>query len=65
LTFFDVIFSCFRFVERPNRPLAAAEPFVNGKYVKHNNNAGYVENDLHRSTPQAFSHFTYQASAER
>ena len=33
-----------------------------GEYIKHNNNSGFVE-EHHRSTPQAFSHFTFQARA--
>ena len=43
------------------RPLAAVEHFITGAYRKHNNNFGYVDED-ERNTPQAFSHFTYEAS---
>lgn len=37
------------------------EPYIPGEYRKHNNNFGSVSDD-ERSTPQAFSHFTYEAS---
>lgn len=48
--------------ERQGSPLCAVERFVSGDYRKHNNNYGYVSDD-ERNTPQAFSHFTYEASA--
>eukprot|EP01010_Urceolus_cornutus_P004597 NODE_735_length_1384_cov_395.483146_g556_i0.p1 GENE.NODE_735_length_1384_cov_395.483146_g556_i0~~NODE_735_length_1384_cov_395.483146_g556_i0.p1 ORF type:complete len:285 (-),score=57.62 NODE_735_length_1384_cov_395.483146_g556_i0:529-1317(-) len=63
----DFIVACV--VEFPRRrapnggPLmAGVEPFLNGKYVKHSNNYGYVapEND---ATAAAFSHFTYCLSS--
>jgi len=34
------------------------EPFLKGRFLKHNNNRGFVP-PYPRSTPQAFSHFTY------
>jgi elongation factor 2 kinase len=37
------------------------ERFIDGPYHKHNNNYGFVSED-DRNTPQAFSHFTYEAS---
>lgn len=37
------------------------EPYIPGEYRKHNNNFGSVSED-ERNTPQAFSHFTYEAS---
>jgi len=37
------------------------EPYILGEYRKHNNNFGSVSDD-ERNTPQAFSHFTYEAS---
>lgn len=36
------------------------EPFVEGNYVRHNNNAGW-NNEL-MATAQAYSHFTWQAT---
>ncbi|KAK8811382.1 hypothetical protein WA158_003116 [Blastocystis sp. Blastoise] len=48
-------------VDRPGRPIVAVERFMNGRYQKHNNNAGGV-NEEERNTPQAFSHYTYEAS---
>ncbi|GET89158.1 myosin heavy chain kinase c-like protein [Leishmania tarentolae] len=45
-----------------NPPLIMAmEPQLTGKFVKYNNNCGYVRRKA-RWTPQAFSHFTYHAS---
>jgi len=52
-------------IERENSPICGVEKFITGsgsKYRKHNNNFGYVSED-ERNTPQAFSHFTYEASA--
>ena len=37
------------------------EPFVKGKFLKYNNNRGFVP-PYPRSTPQAFTHFTYHYS---
>jgi hypothetical protein len=48
-------------VDRPGRPFCAVERFVAGEFRKHNNNYGFVSEDQ-RNTPQAFSHFTYEAS---
>ena len=31
-------------------------------FVKHNNNSGFVDHDEHRSTPQAFSAYSFSAS---
>lgn len=39
----------------------AVERFISGPYRKHNNNFGYVS-EHERNTPQAFSHFSYEAS---
>ncbi len=38
----------------------AAEPFVEGPYVKHSNNFGWADDE--RNTPHAFSHFTFEQS---
>lgn len=48
-------------IEREGRPLCGVETFIEGPYRKHNNNYGYVSEE-ERNTPQAFSHFTYEAS---
>ncbi|KAE9028533.1 hypothetical protein PR003_g5629 [Phytophthora rubi] len=44
--------------------ICGVEPFIAGEYHKHNNNFGYVS-ELERNTPQAFSHFTYEASGQQ
>ena len=44
--------------------ICGVEPFIAGEYHKHNNNYGYVS-ELERNTPQAFSHFTYEASGQQ
>mmetsp|Transcript_77274 Transcript_77274/g.208584 ORF Transcript_77274/g.208584 Transcript_77274/m.208584 type:complete len:224 (+) Transcript_77274:174-845(+) len=49
-------------IDRPTRPLCTVEPFIEGKYVKYNNNWDWV--DDRRNTPQAFSHFTWIASGQ-
>ena len=36
--------------------------FISGEYVKHNSNAGFVEDVKLRTTPHAFSHFTFECS---
>lgn len=51
-------------IDREGSPLCCVERFVAGPYRKHNNNFGYVSED-ERSTPQAFSHFTYEASGHQ
>jgi elongation factor 2 kinase len=50
-------------VDRPGNPICGVERFIDGPYRKHNNNFGYVSDD-ERNTPQAFSHFTYEASGK-
>jgi len=50
-------------VDRPGKPLCALEKFIPGNYVKWNNNWDW--SDELRNTPQAFSHFTWQASGHR
>lgn len=49
-------------IDRPGKPIFAIEPFMPGKYIKHNNNWGFVSQE-DRNTPQAFSHFTYTHSS--
>ena len=45
------------------------EPFIQGEYVKYNNNCGYVNeeipNDRTNQAAQAFSHFTFERSCGR
>eukprot|EP01063_Lacrimia_lanifica_P017251 TRINITY_DN2407_c0_g3_i1.p1 TRINITY_DN2407_c0_g3~~TRINITY_DN2407_c0_g3_i1.p1 ORF type:complete len:823 (+),score=287.44 TRINITY_DN2407_c0_g3_i1:55-2469(+) len=45
------------------KQLYCVEHYLSGTYVKHNNNAGYTLTS--RSTPQAFSHYTYAKSEGR
>lgn len=47
-------------VDRPGKDLINVEPWMRGKFYKHNDNAGRVKSDRH--TPQAFSHFSWEAS---
>ena len=42
----------------------AVEKYVEGEFIKYNNNTGYVSQDQ-RNTPQAFSHFTYEFSKKK
>lgn len=56
-------------LHRDGRPLYNVEPLLEGEYEKHNDNSGgvYQSAQLHfqRNTPQAFSHFTWEASGKR
>jgi len=52
----------FELVDRPGRPLIGVEEFVEGVFMKHNNNVGGTVGDTERATPNAFSHFTWEAS---
>lgn len=54
--------SILEFVDRADSPLFHLEHYIEGKYIKYNSNAGFVE-DIHlRNTPHAFSHFTFEIS---
>lgn len=53
--------SIVEFIDRQNSPLFHLEHFIEGKYIKYNSNSGYVDDHL-RSTPHAFSHFTFECS---
>jgi len=44
-----------------NNTLCGVERFIPGIYFKYNDNT-FWENELHRNTPAAFSHFTYEVS---
>ena len=56
------------FPDRPGQPWFAVERFIAGKdfygggFVKHNTNAGYVDVDERRITPQVFSAFSFYSS---
>eukprot|EP00639_Heterosigma_akashiwo_P024639 CAMPEP_0194693842 /NCGR_PEP_ID=MMETSP0295-20121207/20829_1 /TAXON_ID=39354 /ORGANISM="Heterosigma akashiwo, Strain CCMP2393" /LENGTH=300 /DNA_ID=CAMNT_0039584915 /DNA_START=25 /DNA_END=924 /DNA_ORIENTATION=+ len=54
-----------QFIEREGAPIFCVERFIEGEYIKHNTNAGFVDHDDHRMTPQAFSHFSYHKSGGR
>jgi len=51
-------------IERPGNPLYHIEHYIDGEYVKHNSNSGFVDETPGqcRQTPQAFSHFTFEKS---
>ena len=52
--------------ERPGSPIFFVERFLDkGTFEKHNSNSGYVNDEHHRNTPQAFSHFTFEMSEGR
>ena len=67
----SIIFIRAFMLEFPNRPASpcfAVERFIAGRdshgagFVKHNTNSGFVDPDLHRTTPQVFSAFSFYAS---
>jgi hypothetical protein len=51
-------------IQRQDRTWWSVETFIPGKYVKHNNNWGFVEKGS-RNTPQAFTHFSYEFTEGR
>lgn len=51
------------FLDREDHPLFCVERFIDGPYIKHNSNSGYLENHHKRLTPQFFSHFTFLKSS--
>lgn len=57
------------FPEREGHPHYCTERFISGPYAKYNSNVGYVGatpgDDHIRSTPQAFSHWTFEGSKGR
>eukprot|EP00468_Gymnochlora_sp_CCMP2014_P001509 CAMPEP_0167741652 /NCGR_PEP_ID=MMETSP0110_2-20121227/978_1 /TAXON_ID=629695 /ORGANISM="Gymnochlora sp., Strain CCMP2014" /LENGTH=253 /DNA_ID=CAMNT_0007625733 /DNA_START=368 /DNA_END=1129 /DNA_ORIENTATION=- len=58
----DFIKACvLELIQREGNPIVGVEKFIPGPYRKHNSNYGYVS-DEERNTPQAFSHFSYEAS---
>ena len=64
-----VIAACvLELVDDATTPALCAERFIDGAdrfgrgFVKHNNNSGFVDHDEHRSTPQAFSAYSFYAS---
>ncbi|CAF4609593.1 unnamed protein product [Rotaria sp. Silwood2] len=59
----DIIqMSVLEFKDRAGRPYYHLERFIDGNYIKYNSNSGFVCDDTIRHTPQAFSHFTFEAS---
>ncbi len=58
----DFIAACvLELINREGNPIVGVEHFIPGPYRKHNSNFGYVS-DEERNTPQAFSHFSWEAS---
>ncbi|XP_031558636.1 eukaryotic elongation factor 2 kinase-like [Actinia tenebrosa] len=52
--------------ERVGSPLYHLEHYIEGVYKKYNSNSGFVLRDeTLRSTPQAFSHFTFERSGHQ
>eukprot|EP00286_Rhodomonas_abbreviata_P017072 CAMPEP_0181325778 /NCGR_PEP_ID=MMETSP1101-20121128/21123_1 /TAXON_ID=46948 /ORGANISM="Rhodomonas abbreviata, Strain Caron Lab Isolate" /LENGTH=257 /DNA_ID=CAMNT_0023434141 /DNA_START=63 /DNA_END=832 /DNA_ORIENTATION=+ len=54
--------SVVRLSERSGQ-IVSVEPYISGKYVKHNDNDGHVDSD--DLLPQAFSHFTWEESKRK
>lgn len=56
------------FIDRPKKPMFAVERFISGSdsygngFLKHNTNAGFVDLEEHRKTPQVFSAFSFYSS---
>ena len=47
-------------IDRPAKPTCTMEKYVEGEYVKYNDNWAWCDDK--RNTPQAFSHYTWEAS---
>src|SRR4051794_27354171 len=45
--------------------VVSAELKIEGQYIKHSDNHGFVNTGIERNTPHAFSHFTFEASQRR
>uniref|UniRef100_A0A0N5CDQ5 Eukaryotic elongation factor 2 kinase n=1 Tax=Strongyloides papillosus TaxID=174720 RepID=A0A0N5CDQ5_STREA len=56
--------SILEFTEEEGSPLYHLEHFIEGEYIKHNSNSGFVS-EIMRMTPQAFSHFTFERSGHQ
>lgn len=54
--------SILEFQNREGSPLFHLEHYIEGKYIKYNSNSGYVADEFMRSTPHAFSHFSFESS---
>mmetsp|Transcript_26969 Transcript_26969/g.69935 ORF Transcript_26969/g.69935 Transcript_26969/m.69935 type:complete len:637 (-) Transcript_26969:333-2243(-) len=54
--------SLYQVVTGPLQGFFCVESLIEGEYIKHNSNSGFVEDEGWRNTPQAFSHWTYQAT---
>jgi len=54
--------SILEFVDREGSPLFHLEHYIEGNYIKHNSNSGFVEDVQIRNTPHAFSHFSFECS---
>ena len=52
------------FTERIGKPLYHLEHYIEGNYIKYNSNSGFVDENI-RSTPHAFSHFTFERSGHQ
>ncbi|TGJ71111.1 hypothetical protein EYR41_003102 [Orbilia oligospora] len=65
-----IVTACFKgkSEESPGDTCISLEPFIEGNYVKYNNNTGYVNEDItdeSNRAAQAFSHFTFERSRGR
>uniref|UniRef100_A0A0N4ZWG2 Alpha-type protein kinase domain-containing protein n=1 Tax=Parastrongyloides trichosuri TaxID=131310 RepID=A0A0N4ZWG2_PARTI len=56
--------SILEFIEEEDAPLYHLEHYIEGEYIKHNSNSGFVS-EINRMTPHAFSHFTFERSGHQ
>jgi len=52
--------SFYEVMSGPLQGMFCVESLIEGEYIKHNSNSGFVEDESLRNTPQAFSHWTFQ-----
>lgn len=63
ITFVDAF--VVKLTARKETPVYGGESLIQGTYIKHSDNNGYVNNSSLRNTPHAFSHFSYEASSRQ
>ncbi|VDN30084.1 unnamed protein product [Gongylonema pulchrum] len=60
----DIFQMCVLEFPDENQPFYHMERYIEGEYIKYNSNSGFVSG-IHRKTPQAFSHFTFERSGHQ
>ena len=59
---FEIISANLQNKKAYNFEYFTGEDLIEGEYIKYSDNNGFVNAEVVRNTPHAFSHFTYHAS---